>query len=113
LIDAFKSTLVETAEADLLFHVVDWSSPGRENQINEVNKVLTEIGAHRVPQIIVYNKIDRTPEAPGIVRSPCGKISSIKLSSLTGEGVDLFRSEFRSFVQPLVAEKLSIVEAEL
>jgi len=113
LIDAFKSTLVETAEADLLFHVVDWSSSSRENQINEVNKVLTEIGAHRVPQIIVYNKIDRTPEAPGIVRSPCGKISSIKLSSLTGEGVDLFRSEFRSFVQPIVGGELSIVEAEL
>ena len=112
LIDAFKSTLVETAEADLLFHVVDWSSSSRENQINEVNKVLTEIGAHRVPQIIVYNKIDRTPEAPGIVRSPCGNISSIKLSSLTGEGVDLFRSEFRSFVQPLVVGKLSVVEAE-
>jgi len=47
------------------------------------------------------------------VRSPCGKISSIKLSSLTGEGVDLFRSEFRSFVQPLVGEKLSVIEAEL
>lgn len=113
LIDAFKSTLVETAEADLLFHVVDWSSSNRENQINEVNKVLAEIGAHRVPQIIVYNKIDRTPEAPGIVKSPCGNISSVKLSSLTGEGVDLFRREFPGFVQPLVGEKLSIFEAEL
>ena len=59
LVAAFHATLTEALEADLLLHVVDASNPMRDQQIFEVNKVLTEIGAAAIPQITVYNKIDR------------------------------------------------------
>jgi GTP-binding protein HflX len=55
LVEAFRATLEETVRADLLLHVVDASSPNREEQINEVNKVLKEIGADALPQILVLN----------------------------------------------------------
>lgn len=58
LIEAFKSTLDEAAQADLLLHVVDSSTPAREEQMAEVNKVLEEIGAKDIPQLLVFNKID-------------------------------------------------------
>ncbi len=58
LVEAFKSTLDETAEADLLLHVVDSASPARDEQMAEVDRVLEEIGAARCPRLVVYNKID-------------------------------------------------------
>lgn len=59
LVDAFKATLVEAVEADLLLHVVDASSPAAAEQQEQVQRVLAEIGAADVPQILVFNKIDR------------------------------------------------------
>ena len=59
LVEAFKATLQEAAEADLLLHVVDASSPMLDEQMAEVQRVLHEIGADRVPQVLVYNKLDR------------------------------------------------------
>ena len=58
LVDAFEATLQEAADADLLLHVVDAASPQRDEQIAEVERVLREIGADRVPQILVFNKLD-------------------------------------------------------
>ena len=58
-IDAFSATLEEAAEADLLLHVIDITNPDCKNQIAVVNKVLTELGADKLPQIMVYNKIDK------------------------------------------------------
>ncbi|CAG0992127.1 partial GTPase HflX, partial [Anaerolineae bacterium] len=58
LVDAFGATLEEAVQADLLLHIIDVSSETRDDQINEVNKVLAEIGAAEVPQIMVLNKID-------------------------------------------------------
>ena len=58
LVAAFRATLEETVRADLLLHVVDSSSPGREREIEDVNKVLAEIGAEAIPQLLVWNKID-------------------------------------------------------
>ena len=58
LVAAFQATLEETVQADLLLHVVDAGSPNRAEQIDEVNKVLKEIGADRIPQILVLNKVD-------------------------------------------------------
>jgi GTPase len=58
LIDAFEATLQEAAEADLLLHVVDASNPNHVEQINEVQRVLAEIGADKVPQVLVFNKLD-------------------------------------------------------
>jgi GTP-binding protein HflX len=62
LIDAFEATLQEAAEASLLLHVVDASNLGYPEQINEVQKVLLEIGANEVPQVLVFNKFDAMPE---------------------------------------------------
>jgi len=61
LINAFRATLLEAAEADLLLHVVDASNSGYPEQINEVQKVLQEIGADTIPQILVFNKLDAMP----------------------------------------------------
>jgi GTP-binding protein HflX len=92
LVDAFRSTLEETVQADLLLHVVDASSPRHDEQIDAVNAVLAEIGAADIPQVVVWNKIDRIPGAqPESVRDPCGKILNIKVSAVSGAGVDAIR----------------------
>ncbi|HET7865201.1 MAG TPA: GTPase, partial [Burkholderiaceae bacterium] len=59
LVDAFQATLQEAADADLLLHVVDAASPVWEEQLHEVERVLREIGADEVPQVLVFNKLDR------------------------------------------------------
>jgi GTP-binding protein HflX len=91
LVAAFRSTLEETAMADLLLHVVDANSPERHDQVAEVNKVLHEIGADKIPQILIYNKIDLQDLAAGVKRDEYGKIVSINLSAKTGAGVDDLR----------------------
>ena len=87
LVAAFRSTLEETAQADLLLHVVDVNSPERHDQVAEVNKVLAEIGAQHIPQIVVYNKIDLQGLEAGVKRDEYGKIASIHLSARTGAGL--------------------------
>ncbi len=64
LIAAFRATLEETVQADLLLHVIDASSPQRDEQVAEVNKVLADIGAADIPCILVYNKIDQAGYEP-------------------------------------------------
>lgn len=91
LVAAFRSTLEETAMADLLLHVVDANSPERHDQVAEVNKVLKEIGAQEIPQILIYNKIDLQDLPAGVKRDEYGKIVSINLSAITGAGVDDLR----------------------
>ena len=61
LIDAFQATLQEAADADLLLHVVDAANPGHPEQVEEVQRVLHEIGAAGVPQVLVFNKVDALP----------------------------------------------------
>jgi len=90
LVAAFRSTLTEAVEADLLLHIVDAASENREQQIDEVNAVLGEIGAN-APQIMVYNKIDVKGQAPGLERDEYGRIVRIHVSALTGAGMDLIR----------------------
>lgn len=91
LVEAFGATLEEAAQADLLLHVVDVSSPAREEQVAEVNKVLTEIGAHNVPQLLVLNKIDASGMAPGMERDEYGKITKVWVSAQQGAGTELIR----------------------
>jgi GTP-binding protein HflX len=92
LVDAFRATLEEAIQADLLLHVVDVSSPQREEHVEAVNAVLAEIGAADVPQILILNQIDRVPGmAPEIVRESYGKILNIKVSAFTGAGIDALR----------------------
>ena len=90
LIEAFRATLDEATEADCLVHVVDAGSNVREQQIAAVNKVLSEIGAETVPQILVFNKIDLIGLPPRIERDD--KMTRVWLSAKTGAGLDLLRS---------------------
>jgi GTP-binding protein HflX len=92
LVAAFRSTLEETTHADLLLHVVDMNSPERHDQIAEVNKVLTEIGAQNIRQIVVYNKIDLQDLPPSVKRDEYGNIAAIHLSAKTGAGLDDLRA---------------------
>jgi GTP-binding protein HflX len=93
LVESFKATLEEAVQADLLLHVVDSASPHRDDQIAAVNTVLEEIGAADVPQVLVYNQIDRVPGLePEIVRDPYGKMLNIKVSAVTGAGIESLRS---------------------
>ncbi len=92
LVAAFRSTLEETIQADLLLHVVDANNTNRDAQIAEVNKVLEEIGAQDIPQILVLNKIDLQDVAPGIERDEYGRIAAIRLSAKTGAGLDDLRA---------------------
>lgn len=91
LVEAFGATLEEAAEADLLLHVVDVSSPAREVQMAEVNKVLAEIGAANVPQLLVMNKIDAAGMAPGMDRDEYGKIYKVWVSAREGLGMEMIR----------------------
>lgn len=91
LVAAFRATLEATTEADLLLHVIDAASSGRERQIEAVEKVLHEIGADAVPQLRVYNKLDLTDVAPGVGRDEYGKLQSVYVSAKTGAGLELLR----------------------
>ncbi|MCS0607317.1 GTPase HflX [Massilia solisilvae] len=91
LVAAFRATLEETIHADLLLHVVDGSSPVRNEQIEQVNEVLREIGADHVPQILVWNKIDAAGLEPGVERDEYDKISRVFISAQSGAGLDLLR----------------------
>ena len=89
LVAAFRATLEETAQADLLLHVVDGSSEEQEHHIAEVNRVLEEIGAGGVPQVLVLNKADLTALPAGLERDEYGKIARLRVSARTGAGLDL------------------------
>jgi GTP-binding protein HflX len=89
LVAAFRSTLQEAREADLLLHVIDAADPERNDRIAQVNEVLESIGAQDVPQIAVYNKIDRTGEPARSEVGEGGLIDRVWLSAHSGAGVDL------------------------
>jgi GTP-binding protein HflX len=92
LVAAFRATLEEAIQADLLLHVVDAASTTRDAQIAAVNAVLAEIGAAHIPQILVYNKIDLTGGEPRVERDEYGKIARVWISAGQGLGLDLARA---------------------
>lgn len=91
LVAAFRSTLEETIQADLLLHVVDANNAMHDDQIAEVNKVLTEIGAADIPQVLVFNKIDLQDVPPSVQRDDYGRITRVFLSAKSGAGLDGLR----------------------
>lgn len=111
LVEAFRATLDETAAADLLLHVVDASSPDRDAQAREVDKVLEEIGAGAVPRILVFNKIDLCGIAPGEERDERGNIHRIRLSAVNGIGVDALRAALEHLAAPPAAASKGRLEA--
>ncbi len=107
LIAAFHATLTEALEADVLLHVIDASNPACDQQIADVEQVLVEIGADQIPQIRVFNKIDRISEDARVagataMRGEDGKIFEVKLSAVTGAGFDYLRNALAEYA----AEKI-------
>lgn len=97
LVAAFHATLAEAMEADLLLHVVDAASDAHQQHIVDVNLVLTEIGANDIPQVLVFNKIDRLGGIPfaTVLRNEDDKIVELRVSALRGLGVDLVRETIK------------------
>lgn len=104
LVEAFGATLEEAAQADLLLHVVDTASANRDEQIEQVNIVLKEIGAEQVPQILVLNQIDRIGMESGLERDEYGRICKVRISAKTGDGLDLIRLALAEYQQALIAK---------
>ncbi|UOO87737.1 GTPase HflX [Neisseria arctica] len=101
LVSAFSATLEETALADVLLHVVDISHPHFERQMDDVNEVLKEIGAHEIPQLVVYNKIDLLPgkaHQAGILRDHEGRAAAVNISAVNGDGLDDLRVAMVEYV---------------
>lgn len=106
LVTAFRSTLEETLEADLLIHVVDAASEERERQIMDVEKVLQEIGADTLPRLTVMNKLDQLDnQGPRIDRNEQGLIERVWVSAKTGVGMDDVRLALLERLRP---DKISV-----
>jgi GTP-binding protein HflX len=104
LVAAFKSTLQEASEANLLLHVIDAHAEDREDTIVEVNQVLKEIGADKIRQLEIYNKIDLLDGGcPRIDRDETGTPVRVWLSAITGAGADLL---FQALVEIFSVHKI-------
>ena len=111
LVDAFRATLEEAANADLLLHVVDAAAEDRATNIKRVEEVLKEINAHRLPTLMVYNKIDLLEESSArIERNAEGQPVAVWLSALNDEGLDfLFQAVSERLPGKLVHKTLHLL----
>ena len=101
LINAFHATLDEIKEADLLLHVIDVNDEERSSHMQQVDKVIDEIGAATVPQILVFNKIDQNPDMTTRVEQYPDETPSIWLSAASGDGLEQLKTLICSHVAPL------------
>jgi GTP-binding protein HflX len=120
LVEAFKATLEEVVQADLLLHVVDISHPQAEEQIAAVNSVLAEIGASEKPTIMVFNKIDKLDGSGALNRLQEKFLHAVGISATTGEGISTLLAELgtqlrptRAFLELRVPHEQSAVIARL
>ncbi|GAB3679201.1 ribosome rescue GTPase HflX [Salinisphaera aquimarina] len=112
LVAAFKATLEETREADVLLHVIDAADVERRSHAREVNTVLAEIDAAEVPQIEVFNKVDLIDgEAARVEYDAHGVPQRVWLSAMSGEGVDTLRAVLADYCNPDMVEGLLRVPA--
>jgi GTP-binding protein HflX len=100
LVAAFRSTLQEAREADLLLHVVDASDPLRNERIEQVREVLRGIGAGAIRELLVFNKIDVSQDKPKTVEAADGVASQAWVSAASGEGLELLREAMAHAVRP-------------
>jgi GTP-binding protein HflX len=100
LVAAFRSTLQEARDADLLLHVVDASDPLRGDRIEQVREVLRGIGAGEIPELVVFNKIDLSGDHPQVVRGPDGTVASVAVSAVSGAGLAELRDTLAHAVRP-------------
>ncbi len=103
LVAAFRSTLQETRDADLLLHVIDIHDDEHRDRIEQVNQVLRELGAEDVPQIEVFNKIDLTGDAPRVEWGEDGRVTRVWLSAATGAGLDLLQEALAGYFSREIA----------
>jgi GTP-binding protein HflX len=96
LVAAFRSTLQEAREADLILHLIDASDPNRWQRVRQVNSVLKQLDADKVPQIRVYNKIDKLDREPRMTNNRHGEGRAVWLSAVTGEGLPLLKEAIAS-----------------
>lgn len=109
LVEAFKATLEETRNADLLLHIIDAASEEREDNIHQVEDVLAEIDAADIPRLQVFNKIDLLEQVPRIERDAQGRPERVWLSAVTGEGCDLLLTAISELVgEDMVDEELNL-----
>ncbi|MAJ16026.1 MAG: GTPase HflX [Opitutia bacterium TMED67] len=101
LIDAFKATLEEVIEADLLLHIVDVSSPYAEEQIEAVNLVLKDLGVEEKRTLMIFNKVDRISSSGLSKRFTDQYSNSIAVSAKTGEGFDELMAELGKQLRPI------------
>jgi len=100
LIAAFRSTLQEARDAELLLHVVDASDPFRDERIEQVREVLQGIGAGGVPELRVFNKIDLVEENPRVLMGANGVPAQVWTSAVTGAGLEELRVAIAQAVRP-------------
>ncbi|MGQ0503611.1 MAG: ribosome rescue GTPase HflX [Panacagrimonas sp.] len=101
LIAAFRATLEESRDADLLLHVVDAADPERMARIEQVDAVLDEIGAGEVPRLLVFNKIDlREGEPPRVERDEAGRPQRVFVSARKAQGLDGLREAISECLRP-------------
>ncbi len=105
LVAAFRSTLQEAREADLLLHVVDASDPLRDERIGQVREVLKSIGAGDIPELLVFNKLDLMDAeagsaAPRVLMGADGVALQAWVSAATGAGLDILRDALTHAVRP-------------
>ena len=91
LIAAFKSTLQEAREADLILHLIDISDPNRWQRISQVNAILHQLKADKIPQIRVYNKIDKLNREAWVTNDSNDESYAVWLSAESGEGLSLLK----------------------
>jgi GTP-binding protein HflX len=109
LVEAFKATLEETLNADLLLHVVDAASQDRDSNMEQVQEVLSEIGAEDIPQLQVFNKLDLLEQSPRLERNADGLPERVWLSARTGAGTDLLLQAIAELVgRDMVCEELQL-----
>jgi GTP-binding protein HflX len=101
LVAAFKATLEELAEADVLVHVVDGSHPGLDDQMQAVESLLGELELRDRPTVVALNKIDRLE--PGAARALLARFDGVAISARTGEGMESLRTRIDEALQPTVA----------
>jgi GTP-binding protein HflX len=105
LVESFSSTLDETRDAALLLHVVEAGLSDRDELIHHVNEVLAQIGAEDVPQLFVYNKVDKYDGLDArLERNEEGQINRIWLSAKTGEGIELLQQALHEYFPETIAE---------
>lgn len=109
LVAAFRSTLLEARESELLLHVVDAADPLRDERIEQVRGVLRGIGAAEVPELLVFNKIDASGEPPRVELGEGGLPAQVWCSAIAGSGLDGLRTAIARCVRPnLVRRTLHI-----